>query len=324
MKFLLFFILCFNLFAQTPIGKITKLNGKVYRVADGEENRIALQIGSDVFEGDHVNTLERSFAKLEMVDGSKILVGPSSHFHLKEADYSGDRRQNSFDLLKGKIRANISKAQSDEEIQFNSRVVSIGVRGTEFLINSYDVIGKASEDIALLEGKVNANLEKIDFPQNNVDLNPGQVFNSNELAQTQSLDSIKTLSPKDLTKLKMNPESFLPEIQMPNGTFKNPGDLMRPLIEPRQIPVAVPISLTPTVGAIAVAKDKKIVSSKNPNTNKNLKDEPWDIRDAILNQEKMSQENKCYFWFYKPIPGRGGLERFRRVENCDEDEEDYE
>jgi hypothetical protein len=329
---LLFF--SFSSLSSEPIGEIIKTKGSVYKIVQGEEQRIEVKVGDKILEGDQINTLIKSFTKISLIDGSNIVVGPNSLFHIKELNVDQDKRQNKFDILKGKIRAKINTVkEGKDEILFNSRVVSIGVRGTEFLINSYDVKGLPSDDVALLEGKVNANLEKIDFPQNNIDLDPGQAFNSNKLSQTKSLDSIQTLSAEDLEYLKKNPESFLPELQLPSGEFRN---FDKPLTSSASVSlptaaVAVPISAIPVLaGAGSVAAASKVVAPKrkqksgNPNTDKLLKDEPWDIRDAILNQAKLAKENECFYWFYKPIPGRGGLERFRREEACDDDDEDYE
>jgi len=331
----LLFVFSFSVFSSEPIGEVTKIRGSVYKVIQGEQDRNELKVGDKISEGDQINTLEKSFTKVLMADGSNVVVGPNSLFQVKEMSLNEDKRQSRFELLKGKLRAKINKVKDGkDEILFNSRVVSIGVRGTEFLINSYNVQGLPTDDVALLEGKVNANLEKIDFPQNNIDLEPGQAFNSNKLSQTKSLDSIQTLSAEDLEYLKKNPENFLPEFQLPSGEFRS---FDRPLTSSASVSlptpaVAVPIAASLPImagaakgGAVANAiAPKRIKKSGNPNTDKPLKDEPWDIQDAILNQAKLAKNNECFYWFYKAIPGRGGLERFRREETCDDDDEDYE
>ena len=65
-----------------------------------------------------------------------------------------------------------------------------------------------------------------------------------------------------------------------------------------------------------VPKKLKIVDRKE------LKKEPWDIRDALLRRKSLRAENQCFYWFYKSLPGGGELERFRRERDCDEYEYD--
>lgn len=328
MKWILL-LLSLNAFASNPVGTVGKLRGKVFKVQQDAQQRENLKVGDSLFEGDHINTLDASFTKLNLIDGTTISVGPNSHFQIKELNLGDDSRHSNFNILKGRIRALIKKIPNNKEdqVHFNSKVVSIGVRGTEILMNNYLVKGAPVDDVALLEGKVSANLENIDFPQNNLDLKPGQAFNSNELAQTKSLDSVKTLSPENLDYLKANPDNFLPNLQLPSGQFL---DVAKSFSVPTAVPISLPIPTVPTVESkneketVAVPVAIKSNNNNNANTTKALKDEPWDIRDAILNQMKLAKENECFYWFYKPIPGRGGLERFRRQEECDEDEEDYE
>ena len=51
-----------------------------------------------------------------------------------------------------------------------------------------------------------------------------------------------------------------------------------------------------------------------------LTKEPSDIRNAVLNRRKNNE--KCYYFFYKRLPGAGEPERFRRERDCDDFEFD--
>ena len=79
----------------------------------------------------------------------------------------------------------------------------------------------------------------------------------------------------------------------------------------------------PKAKAVA-AKATKVVGLVAGGFIYNLKNEPWDIRDAVMNREKYRKEDKCVYYFYKSIPGAGELERFRRERDCDEFENDLD
>ena len=67
---------------------------------------------------------------------------------------------------------------------------------------------------------------------------------------------------------------------------------------------------------------KKVKSKSNKGFQYNLKEEPWDIRDAVMNRKKNKAQNRCFYFFYKTLPGSGKPERFRRERDCDEFEFD--
>lgn len=310
------------------IGEVIKIRGKAYRIQEGETSRHPLAVNSKIYLKDQVNTLASSFVKIKMKDRTKINIAQKSHFEFKDFELSDDRRTTVYQLISGKIRAHVQGTiGKNNTVKFGTRLVSIGVRGTEFLTNAYMASGKPTTDGVLLEGKIDADISKLEIGPKNAKLEPGQAFNSTKIKNTGDLSSIKNLSPESLSSLNANAEGFLPNFQAPDGKFLDMDSVIQSAF--KSVGEALPsVRAVGTVGSIAVStligKEKEkpvpvVIRKTNKNTDKALKDEPEDIRDAILRQKELRAKNVCFYWFYKPIPGRGGLERFRREEECQDD-----
>lgn len=291
-------------------------------------------------EGDLVRTGSASFLRLKMKDETILNIGPESEIAVEKFEIE-PKRTVLINHLRGQVRANIQRKSKDgEQWKLNTKLVSVGVRGTVFLSNAYQVKGKAVTDVALVKGKVVSNVAKLGGELQTVNLSPGQYFNSTELA-AKGQAAIKQLSPEALKALAEKTENMVPKMQDADGSFLNLDNLLRssfglPPIAMLPVPVPIPIP-TPTLAgedddekkepiekpAMATKDEEKI--NKNSRLvikgekHKKLKDQPWDIRDAIQRHDQLrAEEEECFFWFYKTIPGGGALERFRRERGCDE------
>ena len=323
----LLLLFCSSAFSnEKEIGEVLVIRGQVFRVPMGENSRLPLKVNSKIYLKDQVNTLPSSFVRIKMKDETKINLGPNSHFEFKDFEYGKEKRNTVYQLIRGKIRAHVQGVQGKRDnVKFGTRLVAIGVRGTEFLTNAYEAAGKPTTDGVLLEGKIDADISKLEVTSKNAQIKPGQAFNSSQIKSTGDLSSIKNLSPESLSQLKANPEGFLPNFQAPDGTFIDMDKAIQNAF--KAVGQVLPAAGA-AIGALAMgmtgAEDEKkeapvIVRKTNENTDKALKDEPEDIRTAILKQKEFRAKNVCFYWFYKPIPGRGGLERFRREEDCEDD-----
>lgn len=121
--------------ATESIGKIAVAKGVATARSDARE-LTALAKGSPVYVGDVIETASRSFAVIKFDDGGKVTLRPDSRFDIKEYDGSKGNEKQSFELLKGGLRAvtgTIGKAKP-ENVNYKARNTTIGIRGTEFIV----------------------------------------------------------------------------------------------------------------------------------------------------------------------------------------------
>lgn len=287
-----------------------------------------LQEGDPVEEGATITTKLGGFARLQMNDKTIINIGSESALLIRTYKREVNKRKNVIKLLQGQFRILVKEHALDgEQIQFDSQQVSLGVRGTEFLSNSYMVGGAPSTDTLLIKGSLKVSGTGF----NSFMMEPGQYFNSQEIIRN-GLKAIKKATPEVLDSLKENTESLLPKIQTATG-FVAPAIALASSLVPdielgssrkkEERPKVLPAKKKEEPKKVLKPKEAKKTSVKGPRQfSYDLRNEPWDIRDAVLNREKNKKENKCYYFFYKKLPGAGEPERFRRERDCDEFEND--
>lgn len=308
---ILFFNFSFTIFAL-PIGKVTLIKGEAHSQRNG--TLVELSKGAQIEDKDLIKTSEKSLVKVLFSDKTSVVIGPNSQFQIE--NYSIKKRTNVFKLIKGKFRAKIEKkVEAGESIDFKTKLAGLGVRGTEFLTNSYMVQGKSVTDTALLEGNLATSIEGAKPFQ----LKAGQAFNTNALSLGKG---VSKLSPELVKKLLANSDYLLPNLQNLDGTFNNISELIDKSLSKLSAPSIAPLAIGTTVAASTVIP-KKIASLKKEKRKKrkkkiDLTKEPWDIRDALQRKKKLRAKNECFYWFYKSIPGGGEEERFRRERDCDE------
>lgn len=321
------------------------IRGEVYFINEATDGQAVKEVpianGDEIQIGKTITTKEKSFAQLVLPDETILNIGPDSQMMIEKFELS-EHRKVSITHLKGQVRSIINRKNKDgnDSWKLNTRTISVGVRGTEFLSNTYSVASQSTTDVALLKGEVLADVSKTSSSLKEVTLKPGQFFNSSELA-SKGEEAIKTLSQEALEGLQKNTESFLPKLQDLGGNFIDlektlRADLGLPPITALAGVAAATGALLPTLGGgnenddkdeapvvVQRPKEKKEDLPKSrvvikTSKHKELKDQPWDIRDAIINANEKRVDNICYFWFYKSIPGSGDLERFRRERQCEE------
>ena len=145
------------------LGKIKALTGKV-NIGDRE-----LKKGSKVYNNDLIQTSEKSFVVLEMVDLTIVTLGPNSDFKVENWEYRTKNDRNAqFNIIKGQWRAFVkSKSVDADQLKIKTPLVSMGIRGTELMVNVLNIEGRDVTQVALLEGAVHI---EGDHPQ---DMVPG-------------------------------------------------------------------------------------------------------------------------------------------------------
>jgi hypothetical protein len=151
------------------MGIVKAVKGKVV-IEDRE-----LKKGSKVYAEDLIQTPDKGFAVIELIDLTTITLGPNSEFKADKWSYrTKNDRDAIFSVVKGQWRAFIrSKSKTEDQIKITTPSASMGVRGTELLVNVHSQGEKAVTQVALLEGAIH--LEG-NTPEIKKDLKPGDHF----------------------------------------------------------------------------------------------------------------------------------------------------
>jgi gas vesicle protein len=345
MKFSIFILISLFLMSFTHAQGVATVN---MLKGSAASNGLPLKEGDFVKEGATISTTKGSFLRLKFNDQTTVSLGSEAEFVIKSYRLQNKKRNNSLRLLKGKMRVIVNKfAEEGEKIQFNSGQVALGVRGTEFLVNTLQLGGAPSSDALLIKGSLRASGPGF----NAFTMSPGQYFNSQDLMRS-GMSAVKKLSGEALNKLKESGELFLPDLKTDAGLTNlsqalgfgsvvagAAGALMGAasgLIpagdSDKEAQKQKRLALQKVTAAKKEAKKKKASSSRKVKRDTkvqgtldfsyDLKKEKWDIRDAVMNRNKNKKKNICYYYFYKKLPGAGEPERFRRERDCDEFEND--
>lgn len=123
---------------KIKVGFVAKLKGKA--IARDVNNRVQqLQINSQIFEGDRIETELASRVKILMDDGAEVFLKEDSVLKISEyvitAGY-GEKSSSILDLLRGglrKITGSIG-ASALANYQLQTGLATIGIRGTDYVI----------------------------------------------------------------------------------------------------------------------------------------------------------------------------------------------
>jgi hypothetical protein len=135
-------------------GQVLMIKGRV-ELYDQKQNPLRLSVGKKVYNGQTIKTFKASIIRIKTNDQSVLTLAPDTTF--KITDFNPDekkRKKAVFDLISGKMRAKVQKKRK-QEYTFRTKTVSMGIRGTEFLMN-YDngQSSLESTQVALLSGKL--------------------------------------------------------------------------------------------------------------------------------------------------------------------------
>lgn len=129
--------------AQTQsIGEVTLYIGHAMVISTSGASEVARR-GTAIHAGDRIETSEGGHVHIRFVDGAMVSVRPTSRLVIEEYRYDARQVAQSsvrFHLEKGVTRA-ISGAAAEgakERFRFNTPLVAIGVRGTDFVVRTRD------------------------------------------------------------------------------------------------------------------------------------------------------------------------------------------
>ncbi|MBT8114444.1 MAG: FecR domain-containing protein, partial [Arenicella sp.] len=126
--------------AQQGVDKNAGVIGEVVLVKGGvtasSETRIDRDLiaGAPVYRGDVIETDRLSFVAIRFIDGGKLTLQPSSKIDLQEFNNKNAQENQTFELLKGGLRA-ITGAigkRRPERVTYYGQGITVGIRGTAF------------------------------------------------------------------------------------------------------------------------------------------------------------------------------------------------
>lgn len=120
-----------------PVGKVTALSGDAYVRVKAGIPYSALHRGTAVATGTWIKTGPRGWVQLTLNDRSTFTLSNNTEFEVTSFLLTKNRREGSFNLASGKLRASVVKfggRQSGMTVRSGTAVA--GIKGTEFLMLS--------------------------------------------------------------------------------------------------------------------------------------------------------------------------------------------
>lgn len=126
-----------HVLTQTIVGEVQSIKGNVI-ATDTRGNTRVLNGKADLYEGDRVTTEKGSSVKVKMVDNAEIHLRQDSSFRITEYKMKSGFETGSrsiLDLIKGGLKALTGAIGANplSVYRFQTGVVTIGVRGTEYV-----------------------------------------------------------------------------------------------------------------------------------------------------------------------------------------------
>lgn len=144
--------------AQEGIGQFLvdqTVGTEVWVHRGGGEAKEAVTKGTQLKPDDVVVTGDSSHAVIELLDGSKVSIGPFSRYQILRPENSRGFWQWSFRLIIGTVRALVRKVTDDHGLsrfKVHTEMGTAGVRGTDFVVSFND--GSARMDVYTIDGSV--------------------------------------------------------------------------------------------------------------------------------------------------------------------------
>lgn len=146
--------------ASVDQGTLTRLTGQVEILAQAQQDGAtpvlyldktfylrAAELGDSVNRGDVIRTGDRSIARIVFDNGDQFMMGPGSEYVLEMNQENGSSVIN---MMRGRVKATVSPEGPRNNLEVESRNVSMGVRGTEFYLDdSY-----LATEVSVIRGEV--------------------------------------------------------------------------------------------------------------------------------------------------------------------------
>lgn len=121
--------------AAPSAGQVSKMTGNNVaeaRQPDGTARK--LNVGDDVYSGEHVWTDKRTTVDIKFADKSRFSLGPNTEFVIEKFKYNKGAKEDAFHsrIVKGIFRfvSGLIAHARGRDMQVRTRVATIGIRGT--------------------------------------------------------------------------------------------------------------------------------------------------------------------------------------------------
>lgn len=155
-KILIYFVLfSANSLHAKEFGIISKVIGSVFKIPFGQVTEVKISYGDNISSKDTLITKDKSIVVVKLIDGSIFSFAPNTKFTFNEMEFTEKKKRSiDFDLVYGKIRGIVAKApEGENKVNINTHSVSMGIRGTEILLNHKLENGKKEySEAALMSG----------------------------------------------------------------------------------------------------------------------------------------------------------------------------
>ncbi|MDP2904387.1 MAG: FecR domain-containing protein [Methylovulum sp.] len=133
--FLLLFMPLSSHAAQQIVGKISFARGSAAAQQPNGTPRI-LGKDAEIFQGDNIQTAERSFVIIEFTDGTKVTVRPNSSFSIDQYDAQAKNPKAELSLHEGGIRASSGEIakQSPENFQIKTSLATVKAQQADYSV----------------------------------------------------------------------------------------------------------------------------------------------------------------------------------------------
>ncbi|MCV6607839.1 MAG: FecR family protein [Campylobacterales bacterium] len=142
-KQLLIFLMVITGSFASSFGVVSKINGEAFFTIN--KNKKTLQVGDKLLVGGFVHTGDKSRIVIKF-DKNVIVLGEKSQLKLDKKDYVVQKSGNIFYNISA-----VAKKISKEKFRIKTKTATIGIRGTNFIVDS----SNKDEKILLREGKLN-------------------------------------------------------------------------------------------------------------------------------------------------------------------------
>lgn len=199
----------------TPVGEVMEVKGQAH-VLHADGSREPLTKGSEIYEGDIVETASDGAVNITFADESSFAVSNNARMAIDEFafDTASNEGANKFSMLRGLFvyTSGIVGREDPDDVQINTPVGSIGIRGT---IIAGDIPGEGSArqaQISVVEGAIvvkNANNVEVTLSQQfetvQIDTQTGTMTNvgvlpANSMAGTFNV--LRTVAPTLFTSVE--------------------------------------------------------------------------------------------------------------------------
>ncbi len=174
---------------DTYVARVTHVKGEAFKINEDSKNKTPLLKGDKVYVKDRLRTFEKSIIKLSLVDESVMTLGPKSEFYVKAFNFKSKKdRSGFFEMVRGKLRANIPIKTKKDSIQVHTKTAAMAVRGTKFIVNAHeDEQGDYTSEFVLLQGRINV-FDKI--KRKDTIMEPGEHFIMSSNSKTKLSDHL--------------------------------------------------------------------------------------------------------------------------------------